>query len=304
MSAASDKPPKPLRPAWRKEAWASRAAKAQEHPAVEKPNPDLEWFRTQAAEHPEMLNSYLQSGVDVQARRRREITKGIRAKDIIEACASRNKKLFVLQDMIDQMADACGLFKQPPSLLIHKSSSTAYPFAGKPVLVAEVALPEFISINEYSRDYFIEHPEQFKFLMAHEMAHIANGDLKVSNAIKAITKPPNRKKDVLADRMGAIIHGNPKEFAEAARDFLLYIDEHYNVDPHAHSSNYLSDYGRLRMLHKWADILEFKEATDDKGNVILDKALAVFAESKHLVSHYAERLMDYRLSPEYEGHNR
>ncbi|MDE3061316.1 MAG: hypothetical protein KGJ06_09925, partial [Pseudomonadota bacterium] len=84
------------------------------------------------------------------------------------------------------------------------------------------------------------------------------------------------------DRMGAIIHGNPKEYARTRTNMAFHTRPSLNI-PHAQATEkYLSSNGLARMLHTWADILEQEGATDKVTGNIIDrkKALEVFERSK------------------------
>jgi len=274
----SDTPDKPPVPEWRKRDWASREAKKKEA-RLKKDAPwkdKLKWERANYEDDPEFYVEYLK----LQDRyTREEIQEGIALKTIIEAGRSDDPRLVDMQKTINRMARASGLFKRPPKLVIHTRYSDDER-AGQPDLNAGTAVPDFIEINVFTKNYFFKHPEAFKAVMAHEMGHIANGDCGVENAIKFNLMPPTQMQEILAERMAAIIHGNPKEYAKATSDYQFYVAKQDGAKPYRYYQDYLSVNGNARMLHKWADILEAEGATDKKGNVILDKALAVFERSK------------------------
>jgi hypothetical protein len=185
-----------------------------------------------------------------------------------------------LQKIIDQMAIACGKFPVIPKLIIHQGNPLEDIFISG--IDVSVNVPEFIESNAASIRYFISRPDIFKAVMAHEMGHIINDDQQnIENIILRMTSPPNRKEEILADLMGAIIYGKPRQYAEVnANHFGGGTGQHF----HRRTPRYLSTNGHIRMLYKWANILEREGAIDDKGNVIPDRALAVFERSKEMIA--------------------
>lgn len=210
---------------------------------------------------------------------REVIKEGVKLEVIIEAGRSDDPKVNALQTTINHMARVYGTFKPVPKLYILADNLAKEP--GDSEWDVYARLPEQIHTNVTTANYFLKHMDHFKAVMAHEMAHIANGDH--DNTDKRIAHrltPPNQMREVLADRMGAIIHGNPRQYAKDLGDFLLHVAECEGTKPHISSQDYSSVNGRLRMLTKWAAILEREHATDDRGNIILDKALDVYKRSE------------------------
>jgi len=275
MSNTPDKPPVPE---WRKEEWATREAKKKEKP-FKKEEPWKQKLKRNRADYKDDPEQYAEGIIEEENKTRTVVEQEIALKLIILASRSGDPELVRMQKTINRMARASGLFKRPPQLIIYTQYSEDV-FAGQPYLNAGTDLPEFIGFNEYTRDYFLEHREQFKAVMAHEMGHIANGDCGVEGTIQCNMEPPNQMQEVLAERMAAIIYGNPKEYAKITADFLLHMAKDNRAKPYRYSLDHPSENARARMVYKWADILEAEGATDKKGNVILDKALAVFERSK------------------------
>jgi hypothetical protein len=125
------------------------------------------------------------------------------------------------------------------------------------------------------------------------------------NALTNIN-PPNQKEEVLADRMGSIIHGNPREYARATKDFQFFISEHDHVKPTRFSETHPAPTQNARMLHKWADILQREGATYKNGDVKLAKALKIFARSRDLTEGllYTDGLFLSRLASLEDKHSR
>ena len=144
--------------------------------------------------------------------------------------------------------------------MIHKESSWDYDHSRR---VNARVVPRFIETNITAVNYFLMHPDEFKVLMAHEIGHITNDDFTPENMISGRIYPASQKTEISADRLGAIMHGNPKEYAKASIALLSAMTS--GDLPHIYTSKYLSTNGRLRMLHKWADILEREKAIDEKG---------------------------------------
>ncbi len=71
----------------------------------------------------------------------------------------------------------------------------------------------------------------------------------------------------------------------------------------AYSETYPSANGVDRKTRKWTKLSQAREALDDKGHVILDKALAVFEEYKDITAKFVrvgERLQYPELRPGFD----
>jgi len=219
---------------------------------------------------------------------RAKIKKEIASDTIVVAKDSNNPEWVKMQECVDTMANNSGLFQTPPTLLIHTPDSKTY-ISDDDMFNAIALTPEYIAIKEYSRDYFLGHLNQFKAVMAHEMGHLANGDQDIKNQIERNINPSNQKWEILADRMGAIIHGNPRDYAKYISEFMFYVSGKNETKPNHYSRTHLSTNGDARMLHKWADILEREGAMDKETGEIIDrkKAMEIFNRSKDLTTSLA-----------------
>ncbi len=142
----------------------------------------------------------------------------IDSKSIIAAGKSKDPQIAEMQHIVDEMATASGLFKTPPIVIIRKPRS----YSSEQLVGVSFAIPSvgvdvegYIEMNEVAREHFLDHKDQFKAVMAHEMGHLANGDRNVENRVQESLRPKNHRHEVLADALGSIIHGEPAEYARA-----------------------------------------------------------------------------------------
>ncbi len=271
---------------WQDEAWATQKEKQKECPDPQNPK----WKKKQDQEWREYISDpdgYVEIIVKDEHDQFKALRAGIRSGAIMEAERSGDAALKGMQKVIGKMARASGLLKRTPKLLVHTAAS--YLFAGsRNRLSVGVTNKEFIEINEYTKEYFSREPEQFKAVMAHELAHIARGDCSPESSVEYHLTPPNQKRENLADRLGAIIHGNPRQYAQSISDFVFHDTQENGVKPYHFRLHTLSANATARMVHKWADILEDEHAVDDKGNVIREQALEVFRRSVAVTERYLE----------------
>src|SRR5688500_788661 len=173
--------------------WATREAKKKE---TFKGGKSWDWKaeRDKHTADPEAYVAGIQRSLDGA---RERILQGIEAGDIVEAANSGDPQLIEMQDMINHMARASGQLETTPKLLIHKPTYY-HDMAKFTVTAVEVMVPKFIEINEHTKKYFLEHPEQCKAVMAHEMGHIANGDRTADSLALNYISPANQKREILA----------------------------------------------------------------------------------------------------------
>jgi hypothetical protein len=299
---------------WRLQTWATREAKKKDKP-YKKQEP---WKRRVQAlkrlheEDPELYSSHF---AKYQAKVKDSFMNDIESGGIIEARQSGNPEFVKFQRMINRMARRCGFFKKAPKLVIHLPDPEQ-PVASDGALDACVMVEGYISTNLFTAQYGVQHPEIFKLLMAHEMAHLANGDQTVETLLLDNRIPPNQKQEILADRLAAIIHGNPKEYAKHTAELLFLMKKMAGERKCYSSMTNLSANGNARMLHKWADMLseyrwseeghkwnDGRGATDEQGNVIMEpdenghmmplRALAIFERSREFTEAYLNTALDF-----------
>jgi hypothetical protein len=196
-------------------------------------------------------------------------------------------------------------FETPPKLLIHRyhAMSRLAPKAG---IGASGIVPEYIDINTTTRDHFVDKPLQFKALMAHELGHIGGFDLSAEGQAKWRASPPNQKREILAEKLAAIIFGNPMEYAKESSKLQFRFNKKYNIPNDLFSDEYLSANENARMQHKWADLLQREKALDNDGNVIMEpdenghmmplKALAIFERSRDFTEDYLGESLKFGVS--------
>lgn len=186
---------------------------------------------------------------------------------------SRDKAVRRMQDEVDELSRG---WLAPPKLLVHRQQ----PDEECSVLGAFTTVSDFIETDSFTGAHFKKHPGQLRAVMAHEVAHIYNKDCTPDGQIRSALRPPSQLVERLADLMGAIIHGNPGEYARECEAFLLENKRLSRTSPYLSSDTELSTYGLIRMLHKWAAILKNEGAVDAGGNIIRDKALQVYERAK------------------------
>lgn len=225
----------------------------------------------------------------------RKILYSIEAGDTIKVGASIDRAFQKMQSIINEMVQNDGMSGRPPTLVLHTLRANFKEAASdKPQLW--VTTPAFIEMNKAQADHFLKKDKgflQFRAVIAHEMAHIINRDLTPKKTIEDNTSPPTRKAEILADRMGAIIHGNPMKYAEATSAYFTSIGNGKDLDI---GSAVRPSYNHsIRSAYKWAKFLESQGAVDKNGDVILDKALAVYNSTKDFTDSIARiEQMQYR----------
>ena len=295
-------PDKPGAKHWRQKFWAKLPVKRREKLWKEDVSSDFiekDWkaYREEYELNPKEFVAKIQRELDGI---RDIVPRLVDSGSVIIAADSNDSRLVGMQHIIDELANVFGL-ASPPKLLVHRSSSP-YDFAHESVIDISLNVPEFIDINQYTKKYFLDRPNQFKAIVAHELAHIVNQDYLAENIAMRKIRPPNQMMEVLAERMGAIIHGNPKKYAEDSSRFSFRFAKKYSIDSSLFTPKYLSANGNARMLHHWADILAEQDATDSKGNINLEpddkgvlrplKALAVFERSKEFTESLLVELLN------------
>jgi hypothetical protein len=273
----------PLPKRWQDEPWASREAKRKDKP-YKRQEPWKQELKEQRLDYQDDPVKYRAEIERQEPAERERIEEALKNGNSYLVEDINDKCLKSMQHIIDRMATQSKLFgkpTKPPKLLVYKTTSEEESAALKQVDIG-VKIRDYIECNEFTKNYFLEHPDQFKAMCAHEMAHLVNGDCDVENTIRNLLTPPNHLQEVLADRMGAIIHGKPRVYANSMTDFLMADAKENHFLPSRSFNEHPSGNARARALHKWADILEREDAIDAKGNVILDKAMAVYERSKEL----------------------
>lgn len=285
----SNESPEPRWEDWKKKPWASVAAKKAD---------EMHWSANSALKR-ETSTPFL--SVEESQKKMKEwdeeFHNQMKHGKIVRAVDSSDSEIAALQTTVDKLAADFGM--QPPPLLIDLEEPMWYENPNV-VKVCE----EGIVAKECVYEGYTKCLELFRGTVAHELAHGLNDDLTFDSRVKSIRNISNQKCEILADRMGAIIHGNAREYA-AARTRILGVDNGsdtvFNDFKNHHSQlEYLSRNGRARAMHKWADILESAGATVD-GQMVLEqdeqgkmrplKALEVYNRTKDITEQlYAESL--------------
>lgn len=218
---------------------------------------------------------------------------------------SNDPELIEMQWALDTMVKDSGLLKQSPKILIHKPGSH-YEFKMTKGIEVQVEIPEYVHITQETAKRFVRKPDERKAVLAHELGHVYNNDLEPEAILDKLINRPTQKREILADRMGALIHGNPRQYAKNCKSFMFYSCRKAQDAKNAYTDTYLSANGRARMLHKWADILEREGATDEKGNLIMEedasgqmkplKALAIYERSREFTEAYLEESLKFGIS--------
>jgi hypothetical protein len=255
-----------------------------------KGNIELRWTLHKNAEErrknsppiPKNLDPHIKAEEARMEEQRCQIREEIRTKKILYAESYSDvpdikKQALEMQKTIDAMAQASSIVP-PPKLMVHTPNSSSA--MGKwEHIVAGVTLPEFIEINQFSMKHYLTHRDEFRKTMAHELGHIANGDRSALGRVMFKLTPPNQLREALAYCKGAIIYGNPKEYAiiDSKEVYEAKTPLPQNIGDH----RYKSSGGFAYLLHRWADILEGQGATDMEGNVTnMKKAVDAFDRLK------------------------
>lgn len=185
---------------------------------------------------------------------------------LIKATESADPLHHRAQQIVDEIARANPtLLKTPPVVYINtdlKFSGAANAMAimgtdGQPII--EVAASHAAT------------PETpfFRGLLTHEAGHIVNGDYTTASEAHRMQRPANLKTEMLANRMGSILHGNVPEYYATMRP------------THAATATHPGGAEFDRELKAWLPFLEQHGAVDAKG-VITDvqKAVEAFTHSK------------------------
>jgi len=147
-------------------------------------------------------------------------------------------------------------------------------------------IPYVIETTDDACREFAANSTGMKWLMAHELGHGINGDCGTPETMLERAQAevrgerhfiPTNTREYLAHYMGAILFGNPREYAEIAAtlkslpydetpDSFYDEDERYPTRPELSAA-----------LSKWADQLEKAKAIDENGKIIdLEKAINLF----------------------------
>lgn len=256
---------------WRSNSWASIQAKRKE--TCRPFSGELDQWKHELKKYNDDKQAYCNGKEQSLEHYRENIQRQIASGAILLAGKSNDPELAHMQAMVDKMAKANHL--QAPVVLLHTAASKSI---GHTSFDIGVMVPEFIDVNEEALRYFKENPQYIRLALAHEMAHIANGDREVDNIVEWFITPVNQKREILADRRAAIIYGRPYEYAELRSQY--FFDNQKEIEPHIHELNYLSANSLARMLYKWADLLAEQGAVDDRGVVVYDKAMKLFESSR------------------------
>lgn len=158
-----------------------------------------------------------------------------------------------------------------------------------------------------------------KAIFAHEIAHIMNGDTSRESHIANESNIQHDLKERFAERLGAIIYGNPREYfrifsaseeipkeipdfktEKEAKTYIDAIDMSQALSQEAlclfngcvtFERKKPSWFGRQRMIKKWVDILEKTDGVVDKtsGEIVdYQKAFDLFEQYKKVTSDFAE----------------
>ena len=160
-------------------------------------------------------------------------------------------------------------------LYIHRNlpPSPHRPFDHWPIdFCASATLPELIEMGERLLDSASENSDVLTALLAHEAGHTINGDNTPQSQASYHATPKSHLREILANRMGAILFGNPKAYGEA----FLTISECQESATHPSTAQMRNHFAN------WAKILESQGALNSNGDIIdTQKALDVFAAFKH-----------------------
>jgi hypothetical protein len=265
--------------------WSTYAAKR-----LESRSPEPEWAARQRAdavraareEYAKDPQAYRQS---IEAQReglQSELERGVKDRTIL--CAATDPSLEPLQHMLDELCrQNAALLPHSPRLLVHTYDSFE-PQSLDQGLYASVTTTQYIQTNPYTVEYAKTHPRHFRAIVSHELAHMVNGDLSTESIIRAETEFPNHHNEVLADRLGAILFGNPQEYARLTEEMIM---QTWPYARHESTALYLSPNAQVRMLNKWVKILQDQQALNPDGTVILPRALEVFAKSRQFTGSLA-----------------
>ncbi len=189
------------------------------------------------------------------------------------------------QEQLDHMRQHHPAWKDTPvTLYIHHDqpvSPTNPDFW--PVTSAMALTPQTIHMGDGWRDTTLQNdPTKLRAILAHELAHSINGDNTPKGDYIWEKTPKTHVREILANRMGAILYGNPKAFGEA----YCSIGERPETPTHPSTAQM-----RLQCA-RWAELLEQQGVLDGAGNVVdYTKAFALFENAKHTaIIEYETRL--------------
>lgn len=267
---------------WHDKPWAGRAAKDAEAYIPTGGSGKWKKLRRQFDKDPD---KFMAETADEEKKWHDALDISIKDGSVMLLADSPDPAVRKLQERMNALAGAAGI--DIPALYLHTDEADIWP--GYDGVGAHVAAfgPHHILMNEKALEKFLNDKREryFPVVMSHELAHIINGDVDTHQYTMAAISPPSNKLELLADRLGAILHGNPREYAEVTAQFLgagrfkarFYNDYYPSVNETA------------RMVHKWADMLESEGAADLSTGKITDrsKAMAIFERSKSLTSSLA-----------------
>jgi hypothetical protein len=231
----------------------------------------------------EELRTFEHDYAESQNRHQARLAQAVQEGAVIHARASDDPDARWAQEQIDLM------LKQHPAwqdkridFYIHRDcppSPTNPDF--QPIRHAAATYPENVEMGERLWNLFKDDPKKLKVLLAHEISHSINGDNTAARMYASLKAPKNHHNEILANRMGAILFGNPKEFGEYLFRFMG------GDETPTHPS-----WQQLReQSTRWSALLEQNGVLDNEGNITdTAKALSVYETSKHTAAaEYATR---------------
>lgn len=247
--------------------------------------PDLNWRATlrSQTDDPEAMLKSTRWQLDM---RNAHIEDQIDRGRAISARNTPDADFAAMQQVVDEMAARTGLFARSPTLVLRtaRSLSTAEKSTIFPALPQIFITSEkFMGMTESALDYFRTHMPEFRAAAAHELGHLAMGDREPEALVRSSTRPPNHRAEVLADAMGAIIHGDPVAYASATIAVTRAFNQATGTLDHHYSETHPSVNAISRRTARWATFLRTQGGLDEQGQVIIAKAL-------DLLKDYAELL--------------
>ena len=236
--------------------------------------------RDQAAEE---LRVFERDYTKAQNKHQARLVQAVQEGAVIHARTSEDPEVRWAQEQIDLM-----LKKHPAwqdrriDFYIHRDcmpSPTNPDF--QPIKHAAATYPENVEMGENLWNLFKDDPKKLKVLLAHEISHSINGDNTAARMYASIKAPKNHHNEILANRMGAILFGNPNEFGEYLFRFMG------GDETPTHPS-----WQQLRVQStRWTELLKQNGVLDNDGNITdTAKALSVFEASKHTAAvEYSDR---------------
>ena len=152
----------------------------------------------------------------------------------------------------------------------------------EPLKDAAATYPEMVQIGESLLAHIMGNdPTKLKALIAHEFGHSVNGDNLAAKTYAWLNAPRNHQNEILANRMAAILFGNPKAFGEA----------YCSIGERGETATHPSTQQMRMQIARWAELLDQQGVLDANGNVTdTEKALSIFEASKFTaMTEYSQR---------------